>query len=94
MIRIATDSYETSIGFLIARANVTEISYGQSGKYFCKAESDGLMDEMSIDITVQCRKYKSYNNMFTLVEKKWPTYKVCTLPFYDHAQKYFWRHDM
>ena len=63
-IRIATDSYETSIGFLIARANVTEISYGQSGRYFCKAESDGLMDEMSIDLTVKCRKYKYHKNIF------------------------------
>ena len=63
LIRIATDSYETSIGFLIARANVTQISYEQSGRYFCKAESDGLMDEMSIDLTVQCRKYKYRKNI-------------------------------
>ena len=58
-----TDSYETSIGFLIGRANVSDISYGQSGKYFCKAETNGLMDEMSIDLIVQCRKYKYHQNV-------------------------------
>ena len=50
------DSYISSLGNLVARANVTEIPYVASGTYTCKAESNGLSDEMTITLTVQCRK--------------------------------------
>ena len=60
--RFGLDSYETTMGNLIARANVTEIPYVQSGTYTCKADSNGLSDMMSIIITVQCRKLIQNNN--------------------------------
>ena len=50
------DSYISSLGNLVARANVTGIPYVASGTYTCKAESNGLSDEMTITLTVQCRK--------------------------------------
>ena len=50
------DSYVSSLGNLVARANVTGIPYVASGTYTCKAESNGNSDEMTITLTVQCRK--------------------------------------
>ena len=50
------ESYISSLGNLIARANVTGIPYVASGTYTCKAESSGLEDERTILLTVQCRK--------------------------------------
>ena len=50
------DSYISSLGNLVARANVTGIPYVASGTYTCEAESNGLSDEMTITLTVQCRK--------------------------------------
>ena len=59
------ESYVTTMGNLIARANITSPSYGQAGTYTCQAENPGRRSatitsrsttSRSIEVTITCRK--------------------------------------
>ena len=56
--RFNIESFVTSAGYLISRANVTSVPYSQRGTYKCKATEGGTTVERSITIIVRCRKYK------------------------------------
>ena len=58
LFRYELESFQTDMGVVLGRANVTSIAYEQSGTYTCKAkESDGsITATRTISVTVLCRK--------------------------------------
>ena len=66
LCRFVTESFQTSMGNLIARANASSIMYSQAGTYTCTAERPNEDPvEKTLIVTVQCGKWTSIRNFYS-----------------------------
>ena len=66
LCRFVTESFQTSMGNLIARANASSIMYSQAGTYTCTAERPNESPvEKTLIVTVQCGKRTSIRNFYS-----------------------------